>query len=616
MNTQLENPKTTKPGEAIEKVQELINKGKLKEAGDYIDNISFPKVENERESKQISELWRWKDYIDNNLIKINKTQKEKIKELKPQVLEKLSDNKRRESTELIVNEIEKENHIRTTRDDLKPEMYIYKNGIYLPDGQSYIKEYCRQVLGEGFTKQLANEVLEKIEADTYVDKDDFFQDSDIHEIPVQNGILNIKTRELKEFTPEKVFFNKLPVKYDPEKDCPNVDKFLKDVLKSEDDKEVFYELLGAILEKKYRIAKAFMFVGNGRNGKGKTLELIKRFVGIKNTCSVPLKQLHSDSSSVCELHKRLVNVAGDLDNSDLKETGFFKMLTGGDEVQAKRKYLRDLLFINYAKFIFACNELPRVYDVSDGFWDRWILLEFPYKFIDKKEYDKLPENQKENKKIKDDDIINKILNEDELSGLLNRALDGFDRVLENSRYSITRGTEEVKNFWIRQADSFKAFCMDCIEEDPDAYMTKKRLRKEFHKYCKAHRLKGVSDLSIKASLQEMFGAIDGRPANDEERDRCWLGIKLKQNYKEKLKVQGVQGISKTPGNSNSRTLSKTMDTMDMEQKGKIKPLETMDFYNTQGRRVRLEENKEYLAEDLDPETFQILIKSPKIKHLK
>ena len=92
-----------------------------------------------------------------------------------------------------------------------------------------------------------------------------------------------------------------------------------------------------------------MFVCNGRNGMGKCISLLKTFLGAENCCSVPLNQLRSDSTGVCELFGKLANLAGDLNNTALKETGLFKEVTGRDMVGAKRKYLRDLFFVNYSK---------------------------------------------------------------------------------------------------------------------------------------------------------------------------------------------------------------------------------------------------------------------------
>ena len=434
-----------------------------------------------------------------------------------------------EATELIADEIKKRNRIYTTRDDIKAEFWIYDNGIYKPNGESYIKEFVRKILLYAYTPQRANKVSAKIEADTMINQDEFFSKSYLDEICVLNGILNLKTRELLLFTPDKIFFNKLPVIYDDEAKCPNIDKFFKDILKHETDVIILYELSGFCLYKDYFIEKAFMFVGDGRNGKGKTLSLLKSFLGIENVCSVKLEEMETGSSALCELHNRLVNLAGDLNNTALKNMGLFKELTARDVVQVKRKYLRDLTFINHAKMVFACNELPRVFDLSKGFWSRWILLQFPYEFLPKKEIDLRNVEDREFCKLQDPNIINKLTTPSELSGLLNMALDGLDRLKKNGDFSHSIGTAEIKNFWIRKSDSFTAFCIDDIEiAENNQYIPKKIMRKEFNKYCRKHKVKGCSDNNIKAVLSDMFGVVDNRRSDEW----CWDGVTFKSEINE------------------------------------------------------------------------------------
>jgi putative DNA primase/helicase len=286
-----------------------------------------------------------------------------------------------------------------------------------------------------------------------------------------------------------------------------------------------FELIGFCLLKEYRYEKAFMFVGDGRNGKGKTINLIKRFLGSQNYSSVPLEQMNSNSSAICEMFGKLVNLAGDIANTGLKETGILKGLCGRDNVNAKRKYLNDLSFENYAKLIFAANELPRVYDFSRGFWSSWILLDFPYTFLLGKEYE---ENKSDTMvKLADVSIIDKITTKEELTGLLNLALDGLGRLIKNKGFSYTKGTGEVKTMWVRKSDSFTSFCLDHIEESEGSIITKKVLRSFFHKFCKTYKLKGTSDKSIKVTLESMFGVSDER-LDGYGGEWAWINIKIKE----------------------------------------------------------------------------------------
>lgn len=437
-------------------------------------------------------------------------------------LELTKDKKFSEASEEIVKHILKKEKIYTTKDDKNSEVWIYRDGIYVPAGRSEIKILMRNMLGKFYSNWHYNQVISKIEPDTSVDSNEFFGNNYKNEVPVLNGILNIKTRQLTPFTPNKIFFNKMPVRYNAKSVCPKIDLFLTEVLPYDNDKEVFYEIGGFSLLKEYTFEKAFMFVGGGRNGKGKAIELLKRTLGSQNCSSVPLSSLTSDNFQISELFGKSLNLAGDISNTDLKDTGLFKSLTGRDLINAKRKFLRDISFENYAKFVFACNELPMVYDLSKGFWDRWILLDFPFTFEDKETFDRIKGN---NIKLRDEEIISKITTPEELSGLLNKFLDGLDRLLKNKRFSSTKGTEEVKNMWIRKSNSFMAFCMDHLEESYDSRISKKELRKKYSEYCKLHKVISKPDFTIKRNLQDLFGVSEVR--SNEGDLYFWEGLKWK-----------------------------------------------------------------------------------------
>lgn len=487
--------------------------------------ISFEGMNNEQIDSLLKKEWdgneMQKEFIEYEKKKIYLMLKDKF-------LYYLSGKNQRipEATELIVQYILKNNYIYTTKDDIKSEMWIYKDGIYVPQGKSEVKELMRDILEEWFNMYFYNQVIAKIEADTFIDSNKFFDIYYPEEIAIKNGILNVFTRELKAFDPKKIFFNKIPVEYDPKAICPSIDLFLNDVLPNQEDKLVFYELAGFGLLKEYRYEQAAMFVGNGRNGKGKTLELLKRLVGPENCASLPLSSLMPESFAISELFCKFFNLAGDIGHDDLKDTSMFKALTGRDLVTAKRKFLNGLNFENYAKFIFACNELPTVYDTTRGFWDRWILLEFPYTFVTKEEFESAKD--KTNLKIKDENIINKIITKEELSGFLNQALEGLERLDKNKKFSMTKGTQEIKELWIRKANSFVAFAFDFLIEDYDNHIPKKELRKRYADFCKKHGVPGKSDFVIKKTLQEMFGANDERIGYPDS-IHVWQGVKWKSS---------------------------------------------------------------------------------------
>jgi len=129
----------------------------------------------------------------------------------------------------------------------------------------------------------------------------------------------------------------------------------------------------------------------------------------------------------------------------INNTGTFKALTGRDTIEADRKFKNTVRFVNYAKMVFASNELPPIRTNSDAFWLRWVIINFPNQFLPEKE---LKENP--NAKLQDAELINKLTTEKELDGILNWSLGGLDRLEENKDFSTSKTSNEIKSEWLRK----------------------------------------------------------------------------------------------------------------------------------------------------------------------
>jgi len=425
------------------------------------------------------------------------------------------------ATELIANFLKKNEVIYTTRSDENPEMWIYKGGIYKPEGRTYIRQFVRKIIGEAFSNQLANDILSKMEVDTFIDQKDFFVEEKPHLICIHNGIYDLNQDKLIEHDPEYRFFNKLNVEFIRGLQCPRIKKFLKGVLSNEKDITAIQEIFGWLLYRDYVPEKGIMFFGAGRNGKGKTIELMKYFLGIENCTNISLEALEKDHFSLGEFFGKLANLSADLSKCALKNTGHFKQLTGHDMISAARKFKNRISFTNYAKMIFAANELPTTFDVTTAFFNRWILFSFPFTFLDKNEFEQ--RKGEKNIKLADKGIIEKITTKSELNGLFNFALDGLKRLLEKKEFSTTTTTEQTRESWLRKSDSFQAFCLDCVRDNYSSEILKSELRREYAEYCRNHKLKPSGDKAIKRILTETYGAGEKKSGNE----LFWVGITLK-----------------------------------------------------------------------------------------
>lgn len=436
------------------------------------------------------------------------SEEERIRRLQQESLELLASQKKDDSTEYLVAAILTKWRIVTIKEDKgDDEMYIYRDGIYEPNAKSDIRQFIRETYGKAHNKALVSAVIEKIASNrTFVKAEDFFDSAPIHLIPVQNGIIDLRANTLIPFTPDIYFQTKLPVTFEPKADCQSVKTFYKEVLRNEADVDVVQEFFGYCLQRNYNYPVIFMCLGSGSNGKSRHLELIRAFLGTKNVTSVTLQDIERDQYSKAELFGKLANIAGDISKKPIEDSGELKAITGGDLVKANRKHLTQITFVNYAKLVFSANELPPTYDTTEGFFRRWKILDFPHKFYKQVDYDALSESEKKDAKLADPDIIAKLSTPEEMSGLLNWALDGLVRLNRRKDFSNSKTIAQVEKQWYRRSNSFYAFLEEHIQYQQGKKIVKTELRRVFADFCNEHKLDPVSDKVIAITL-EKFGVL-------------------------------------------------------------------------------------------------------------
>lgn len=433
------------------------------------------------------------------------------------------------SEELVIY-LDTFNYFYSIRDDDKEEIWMYKNGIYIPNGKSYIKEVTRRLLKDAYSAYIVNQVINKVIADNYIDHDKFFNNYNKDEICVLNGILNVKTRKLEKFSHKKIFFTKLNANYNNVTDCKKIKSFFSNTLNDTDVKGM-QELIGYCLYRDNFLEKAFLFRGNGSNGKSKTLELIELFLGCDNVSNITYKVLEKhDSFEIVNLHGKFANLTGELSKSAIVNTDRFKELTGRDTINASRKFKTSIQFTNHAKLIFNCNDRPPTYDITDGFFRRWNVLNFNKTFVSKDIYNNIDDKSKDRYGIRIINIIEKLNNPIEMSGLLNWSLDGLDRLFKNKKFSNEKTTEETRNEWLRDSNSFIVFFDEYLKFSKNCKCIKSDVRTLYSEFCDHRALDIVSDRDILKFLQTK-GILSKRVNinigfDSKSQEHCWLNMEF------------------------------------------------------------------------------------------
>jgi P4 family phage/plasmid primase-like protien len=372
-------------------------------------------------------------------------------------------------TSAIINGWIKTYHFKTRTDS--GTIYYYKDGVYIP-GEVLIEKLAERDIIDCNNKAV-QEAKGTVRRRTYLEPDKFLGDLSI--INVKNGLLDLRTGEMHPHNPDVITTVQLPIRYEANAQCPKIEEFLKQVLDPEDI-ELVYEIAGWLLWRQYHVHRAIMLYGKGRNGKGTLLRLFEAFLGIDNCSHVSLQKLIGERFAPVDLVGKAANIFGDLPSKDLSETDVFKCLTGGDTIRVEAKFMKAFDLKNEAKLLFSANALPKTPDNSTGFFVRWIIIVFRHQFG-------TPERPL------NPNLDAELQTPEELSGFLNKALEGLKRLRSNNwQFSYKLSEEEVRRMYQRLSDPVYAFIEDCCEEDPDSRITKTDLHKAYREYAKANKL--------------------------------------------------------------------------------------------------------------------------------
>ena len=451
-------------------------------------------------------------------------------------------------------------HFACTRDS--QDLYIYSNGLYIP-GESYVHEKAIDVLQNGQSKHRVNEILFYIQATNYKERKEFDEKPEI--INLSNGLLDVSNFEFKEHTPHYLSLTKVPVMYSPEARCDKFLHFLSEIIEEGDIKTI-QELFGYCLWKRYDNHKAFMFLGDGANGKSTLINIMKIFLGADNCASIPLQEFGFNRFSHAELYGKLANLQPDLPSKKIMYSGMFKALTGEDMVKGERKWGKPFYFTNFAKQVFSANQLPEVEDQSDAFFRRWIIINFPNKFEG--------EARKKN-------IVEELIDEKELSGILNWALDGLKRLNEKNDFSDAMTTDQIREDYIKKSDPPAAFVMDCVTVVSGTEVKKDEFYSAYVKYCGKNKLPVISKVVFaRDHLPRLIPTITAAKRGPKgDRYWVWVGAQICDDF-------GVQDV-KLMLDTEQKNLT---GTENQDESDSVQSVQDIDQFNK--TRTRVNSNSE------------------------
>lgn len=337
-------------------------------------------------------------------------------------------------------------------------------------------------------------------------------DADPHLLNVRNGVLDLRTGELKPHSPDQMCSLQAPVEWDPDAGAPT---WLRCLEEWQPDPEIRNYLQREVGAGATGIATETVSIhhGLGGNGKSKFFEAIMHVLGpyavVPHKSLLVAQRFQEHPTQVAKLFRKRLAVASETNRGDKLDEELVKNLTGGDRLEGRRMRENPWEFQPSHTLVIFSNHQPQIEGTDEGIWRRMRLIPW-------------------------DTTIPLDRQDRELSGKLRAEASGVLRwLVEGARAFLNEGgklsppdkvlaaTERYRG----HEDSVQAFLEDCgIVFEPEA-TTPTSLLRDLHEGWAADNAEHAN--SHWRRVTDRFKVMPGvRQGRSHGGVRTWVGVKV------------------------------------------------------------------------------------------
>ena len=363
------------------------------------------------------------------------------------------------------------------------QLHIYNNGIY---------DYAQRIIETKMIEKIPTlKAQQRTEVMKYLDLIcEDIEPSEANYIAFKNGVYDISTDKIVDYTPEIILTNRINHDYNPNTYNELTDKTLDKIACN--DKEVralLEECIGYCFYRRNELGKAFILTGDKANGKSTFLDLIKCILGEGNISALDLREL-GDRFSTAMLFGKLANIGDDIGDEFLQgnSVAVFKKIVTGNRLKAELKGQQPFDFNPYVKLLFSANDMPRMRDKTGAVLRRLVMIPFNATFSkDDKDYDPY--------------IKYKLIKEDSIEYLIALGVAGLKRVLHNNEFTVSQKVENAIIEYEEENNPIIAFIndvgVDAIINQPthDVYL-------RYTVFCSQSQLQALSKIAFSKQINK------------------------------------------------------------------------------------------------------------------
>jgi len=353
-----------------------------------------------------------------------------------------------------------------------------------------------------------------------IEPDDLDSQEYLHLLNTPNALVNLRNGKVVENSPSFYITHQTKINYDPKAECPfwlnTLDLAFAGNKKLINymQRAVGYSITGSVSEQCLFIC----WGEDGNNGKSTILEMILKIIGSYGQMSdadifVTKDKNNLVNSSLAQLPGTRFVTINEADEGQKFNEALIKQITGGDSLQACKKFKEPFYYTPQFKLWLRTNEKPIVRGISTAIWRRLKLIPFETP---------IPADKRLNR-----DLVDKKLME-EAEGILNWAVKGavqwFKHGLQDPA-EVTAATNDYRS----EMDIVAQFLEECTVQDPEYAVERHVLYKAYVGWSKENGQRFIMSSDGFGKRVRLNANIDKTNNIKHKGKLAWPGMRLTDN---------------------------------------------------------------------------------------
>ena len=351
-------------------------------------------------------------------------------------------------------------------------------------------------------------------------------DSKNHLMCFTNGVVDFSTNTFRNGIPEDYMYKCTKIPYIPFEEAnpvvvQEVTTFMEQLFPDEELRNYMWDHAASVLIGKNSNQTFNIYIGGGRNGKSKFVELMTSILG-DYKATVPLTLITCKRTSVGSVSPEVANLKGiryavmqESSVHDKINEGPMKELTGGDAIQCRALYKAPITFIPQFKLVMATNNLPDMDGKDEGTWRRIRACEFKSYFTETPTASKYQYQVDKNLDEKFDSWKPVFM-----SMLVKRAFITKGNVTDCKMVMVS--SEKYR----KDQDYLSCFIKDCIVLNASSFILSKDVVSRFEEWWKL--LYGKNNLPKGKELMDYMNRVYSNSPSVTKKGSVWFGLQFVQ----------------------------------------------------------------------------------------